>query len=250
MSATLRVDRDKSKATLTLKRPCCLDIAGKHELTRALDELASDETIRALILASEDPRGMLVDVNELVDMTPTRARAFSDSGHRLAQALASLPFPVIAAVDSAALGGGCELVLSCDLAIAGANAKFGQVEAKGGVIPGFGGTWRLARRVGFQRACEMIFTAAVIDAPTAVAYGLVLEAVPSDALLSRCSQLANGIAEVSRASVAEAKRVLVSCWGLPPGAASAIEQSAFASLFGSEEQRGRMTAFLAEEGRT
>ena len=248
MSATLRVDRDRYKATLTLTRPCCIDIAGKHELAQVLDELASDESIRALILTSEDPQGFLVDVRELVDMTKAQARAFSDSGQRLAQALGSLPFPVIAAVDSAALGGGCELVLSCDLAIAGANAQFGQIEANGGVIPGFGGTWRLARRVGFQRACEMIFTAAVIDAPTAVAYGLVLEAVPSADLSSRCQQLAESISKVSRNAVAEAKRVLVSGWGLPPGAASAIEQYAFASLFESDEQHGRMTAFLAERG--
>jgi enoyl-CoA hydratase len=246
MSATLRVDRDKYKATLTLTRPCCIDIAGKHELAHVLNELASDENIRALILTSEDPQGLLVDVRELVDMTKAQARALSESGHRLAQALGSLPFPVIAAVDCAALGGGCEVVLSCDLAIAGANAKFGQIEANGGVIPGFGGTWRLARRVGFQRACEMIFTAAVIDAPTAVAYGLVLEAVPSELLLSRCHQLAESISKVSRNAVAEAKRVLVSGWGLPPVAASAIEQCAFASLFGSKEQHGRMTAFLAE----
>jgi enoyl-CoA hydratase len=246
MSATLRVDRDSYKATLTLTRPYCIDIAGKHELAHVLNELASDENIRALILTSEDPQGFLVDVRELVDMTKAQARAFSDSGHRLAQALGSLPFPVIAAVDSAALGGGCELVLSCDLAIAGANAKFGQIEANGGVIPGFGGTWRLARRAGFQRACEMIFTAAVIDAPTAVAYGLVLEAVPSEALLSRCHELAESISRVGRNAVAEAKRVLVSGWGLPPAAASAIEQIAFASLFGSEEQHGRMKAFLQQ----
>jgi enoyl-CoA hydratase len=249
MSATLRLDRDKIKATLTLMRPCCLDIAGKHELTRALNELASDEKIRALILTSEDPQGMLVDVNELVDMTPTQARAFSDSGHRLAQALASLPFPVIAAVDGSALGGGCELVLSCDLAIAGANAKFGQIEANGGIIPGFGGTWRLARRVGFQRACEMIFTATIVDATTAAAFGLVLETVPSHDLLSRCHQLAESISKVSRNSVMEAKRVLVAGWGLPPSAANSIEQSGFAALFGSEDQRSRMRAFLDQQGK-
>ncbi len=191
---------------------------------------------------------MLVDVGELVDMTAAEALSFSQSGHRLADELAALPFPVIAAVDCAALGGGCELVLSCDFVIAGAKGTFGQIEASGGVIPGFGGCWRLARRVGFQRACEMIFTGAVIDAPTAASYGLVLETCPSEALMSRCHQLAERITKVSRHSVAEAKRVLVSAWGLPPSAANAMEQGAFVSLFGSEDQRARMQEFLAQPG--
>ena len=85
--------------------------------------------------------------------------------------------PAVSAV-SAALGGGCELVLACDLAIAGENASFGQIEALGGVMPAFGGTWRLARKVGYQRALEMMFTGAVVDASTALAYGLILSVAP------------------------------------------------------------------------
>jgi enoyl-CoA hydratase len=249
MGTTFRLDRDANTQTLTLSRAHCLDIAGKHELSLALAELGRDDSIRALILASEHPEGMLVDVGELANMTPAQARAFSQGGHQLADAIAALPVPVIAAVDGAALGGGCELVLSCDLAIAGTKAKLGQIEANGGVIPGFGGSWRLARRVGFQRACEMIFTAEIVDAPTAAAYGLVLEAVASDALMGRCRQLAERIAKTSRSAVAEAKRVLMTGWGLPPSAASAIEQSGFASLFGGDDQRGRMHAFLAEQAK-
>lgn len=249
MSDTFRLERHDSATTFTLVRAHCLDIAGKLELARAVTELASDERIRVLILASEHPQAMLVDVAELVAMTPAEARAFSASGHRLADALAAAPFPVIAAVNGPALGGGCELVLSCDLAIAGSDATFGQIEASGGVIPGFGGTWRLARRVGFQRACQLIFSAAIIDAPTAAAYGLVLEAVPSKDALGRCRQLAEGIARVSRSAVAEAKRVLLGGWGLPPSAASAIEQSSFAGLFGGDDQRHRMRAFLEQQGR-
>jgi enoyl-CoA hydratase len=249
MPQTFEIERNANTVTLTMKRAHCLNIAGKREIARAITELGRDESIRSLILTSEHPEALLVDVAELVDMTPAQARAFSQGGHDLADALGVLPFPVIAGVDGPALGGGCELVMSCDITIAGANAKFGQIEANGGVIPGFGGTWRLARRVGFQRACEMIFTAAIVDAPTAAAYGLVLEAVPSDALMGRCRQLADRISKVSRRSVAEAKRVLVAAWGLPPSSASAIEQSAFASLFGSDDQRGRMRAFLAEQGK-
>jgi enoyl-CoA hydratase len=248
-TTTFRIERDGSTTTLTLMRAHCLDIAGKHELAQAVTELGREESARALILAAGHPEAMLVDVSELVDMTPAQARAFSQGGHLLADALAEAPIPVIAAVDGPALGGGCELVLSCDLAIAGAKANFGQIEANGGVIPGFGGCWRLARRVGFQRACEMIFTAAIVDAKVAAAYGLVLEAVPSEDLIGRCRELAGRIAETSRGSVAAAKRVLLSGWGLPPGAANAIEQSAFASLFGGDDQRTRMRTFLTEQGK-
>jgi enoyl-CoA hydratase len=246
MEQTFRIERDSTTLTLTLIRAHCLDIAGKQQLANALGEIGGGEDARALILTSSHPAGMLVNVAELVNMSPADARAFSQSGHRLADALAALPIPVIAAVDGPALGGGCELVLSCDLAIAGSKAALGQIEANGGVIPGFGGTWRLARRVGFQRACEMIFTGSILDATTAAAYGLVLESVSSADLMGRCRDLAERIAKVSRFSVAEAKRVMYSGWGLPPVAANAVEQSAFASLFGSDDQRLRMRAALEQ----
>ncbi len=163
---------------LTLDRPHAISIAGKHALTETLRHLADRRDVRALILTAGHPQAFLVDVSELADMDAAGARAFSAAGHALAAALESLPFPAIAAVEGPALGGGCELVLACDLAYAGARATFGQIEGMGGVMPGFGGTWRLARRVGFSRALEMMMTAAIIDAPTAKSYGLVLDVAP------------------------------------------------------------------------
>jgi enoyl-CoA hydratase len=214
MEQTFRIDRDNTTLTLTLIRAHCLDIAGKQQLANALGEIGGDENARALILTSSHPAGMLVNVAELVNMSPADARAFSQSGHRLADALAALPMPVIAAVDGPALGGGCELVLSCDLAIAGSKAVLGQIEANGGVIPGFGGTWRLARRVGFQRACEMIFTGSILDATTAAAYGLVLESVSSADLMRRCRDLA----AAAESPDAKAGRAELDKWGTADGA--------------------------------
>jgi enoyl-CoA hydratase len=167
----------------------------------------------------------------------------------LANTLESLPFPVIAAVEGATLGGGCELLLACDLVIAGEQATFGQIEAMGGVMPGFGGTWRLARRVGFQRACEMMFTAAVIDAPTAKAYGLVLDVTAVDGALTAALELTKQIAKTSRASVSAIKRVAHAAWNLEPSQIDALEEATFAKLFGPE-QSARMHAFLKQQSST
>lgn len=213
-----------------------------------VNSMAARKGLRALILAASNPRAWLVDVTELVEMGPDQARDFSHAGHRLADALASLPVPVIAAVDGAALGGGSELVLACDLTLAGTNAEFGQIEAMGGVMPAFGRTWRLARRVGHQRALQMLFTAQVVDAQTAKAIGLVLDVVPSRELLVRAQELAAQIAKVSRQSVAAIKRVVGAGVNLAPSAISSLEEEAFAALFGTDDQRGRMRAFLANQG--
>src|SRR5260370_36669215 len=159
-------------AILTLSHPMSLNSAGKHALTAKAEELAHRNVLRVLSITANAPAAFLVDVSELADMEQPVAAAFSQAGHRLANTLESLPFPVIAAVEGAALGGGCELLLACDLAIAGAEATFGQIEAMGGVMPGFGGTWRLARRVGFQSACQINFPGARVDSPAAHTYGL------------------------------------------------------------------------------
>jgi enoyl-CoA hydratase len=245
---TCKLDREGTTIVATLLRAHCLDVGGKEALLEVFREIGEDEGARAVVLKSEHPAAMLVDVAELVEMRPREARVFSQKGHELANLIASMPIPVIVAVDGPALGGGCELVLSCDIALAGTNAQFGQIEAMGGVIPGFGGTWRLSRRVGFQRACEMIFTGAVVDSQTAAAYGLVLASIPSPDLLTRCLDIAHRIAKASRTSVAEAKRVLNEGWALPPAVAGAIEQNAFAALFGTVDQRQRMKAAAEQEG--
>ena len=234
-------------ATITLKRAHCLDVAGKHALTDAFLALAEQHELRAGILAADHPAAWLVDVAELAEMSPAAARAFSRAGHRLADAIAALPVPVIAAVDGPALGGGCELVLACDLALAGASACFGQIEAMGGVLPAFGGTWRLAERVGRQRAFAMMTTAEVLNPSAAKAAGLILDAVPSANLLVAAYALAERVARASRQSVAAIKRVTRAGVHLPPAAIAALEQETFAGLFGTDDQRQRMQSFLARQ---
>ena len=244
---TLLLTGDDTVAVLTLARAHCLDIAGKHALLDAVNSLSRRVNLRSLVITANDPRAWLVNVAELVDMGPADARAFSRRGHELADALARLPVPVIAAVDAPALGGGCELVLACDITLAGPLACFGQIEALGGVLPAFGGTWRLGRRVGYQRAMRMLFTAEVIDAEVAKAIGLVLDVAPSAELMDRAQALAVQIAKTSGQSVAAIKRVVEAGTHAAPSVISALEEEAFSSLFGTEDQQARMRAFLASQ---
>src|ERR1035438_7085618 len=164
-----------SVVTLTLLRAQCLYMAGKHDLTAACEALSKDADVRAVIIASGHPQALLVDVGELTHMTAADALSYSRAGQHLMKAIEGIPAPVIAAVSGPALGGGCELVLGCDLAVCSEDATFGQIEVNGGVVPAFGGTWRLVRRVGYQRACQLIFTAGIVSAELARDYGLVLD---------------------------------------------------------------------------
>ncbi|MBO0719929.1 MAG: enoyl-CoA hydratase/isomerase family protein [Blastocatellia bacterium] len=241
----LDLTRDGEIAILTLRRPMSIDSAGKRALTDAVARLSMYDIPRTLIITSNHPQAFLVNLGELADMAPVEARAFSAAGHRMAQTLEEAPFPIIAVVEGAALGGGCELMLACDIAVAGELATFGQIEALGGVMPAFGGAWRLARRVGHQRALEMMFTAAVIDADTALAYGLILEVATAGSALLNAIALADRIAKTSAASLTAIKRVSRLGWNLPPAAIDALEEASFPALFGPE-QSARMRAYLEQ----
>jgi enoyl-CoA hydratase len=237
---------DSGVALLTLNRPFCLDIAGKHELSEAMESLQGRNEVRALIIASASQQAFLVNVAELADMRAEDAAAFSAAGHTLAAAIEALQFPVIAAVEGPALGGGCELVAACDLAVAGGGATFGQIEGLGGVMPAFGGCWRLARRVGYQRALEMMFTAAVITAQTAKAYGLVLDTVPAGKAVDAAMALAKRVVPLRAASVAAIKSTALFGRSHAPAEIDALEERQFAALFGNEQSQ-RMHAYLKQQ---
>jgi enoyl-CoA hydratase len=238
--------REGEIGVLTLQRPLSLDSEGKAALTGAIAELNASDWPRVLILNASEPRAFLVDVAELADMKQAEAGQFSAAGHRLAKTIEDAPYPIIAAVEGPALGGGCELILACDLAICGKDATFGQIEALGGVVPGFGGTWRLARRVGYQRTMEMLFTAAIVDADTALSYGIVLDVAPRGKALDRAKAVAERILRTSKESVRAIKKAATLGWNLAPGVADAFEEALFATLFGAE-QSARMRAYLKQQ---
>jgi enoyl-CoA hydratase len=177
-------------------------------------------------------------------MTPLQAHAFADKGRHLCEAIEHSATPYIAAVAGFALGGGCELALACDFIYASARARFGQPEVKLGVIPGFGGTQRLARRVGVAKAKELIFCGEMITAEEALRIRLCDAVTSPDELLARVRETARKIAAAGPLAVAQAKRVIHEGASMTLEHGVALESHAFAELFGSADQREGMAAFL------
>jgi enoyl-CoA hydratase len=248
MSVVL-VERDGDLVTLTLNRPEKLNALSREllaELARAVHELAQDAGVRCAILtgAGEKAFAAGADIAAMSELTPTQAKQFAEAGHRIGHAIEALPFPVIAAVNGFALGGGCELALACDFIYASDKAKLGQPEVNLGVIPGFGGTQRLARRVGEARARELCMTGDTLGAEEALRIGLVNAVVPHAELLPRVREVAKKIASKGPLAVAAVKRVVARGADVPLPTANELEATAFAALFGSHDQREGMKAFL------
>jgi enoyl-CoA hydratase len=242
-------ESDGTIATLTVNRPKALNalnIATLREMIAAVGSLSNDTAVRALIVTGAGEKAFVAgaDIAEMKALTASEALAFSSLGHAAGRALEELPFVTIAAVNGFALGGGCELAMACDLVYASEKARFGQPEVALGVMPGFGGTSRLIRRVGLQRAKELVFTGDTVTAERAVALGLVLQIVPPDQLLQHCRDVATKIATRGPLAIAQAKRVMNEGADLPLAAANALERQGFAALFGSQDQREGMAAFL------
>jgi enoyl-CoA hydratase len=177
-------------------------------------------------------------------MSPAEARAFADRGHEVLARLEQLPVPTLAAVNGFALGGGCELALACDLVYASERARFGLPEVGLGLIPGFGGTQRLPRRIGTMRALELILTGEPCDAARARELGLVLEVLPPERLLPHAREQARKILSRGPLAVAQAKRLVHSGAGLPLASACELERQGFAATLATADAREGMRAFL------
>ncbi len=255
MSVVLREDRGGGIVLLTLNRPEKLNALNAEllsELGSILRELTTTPGVRAVVLtgAGEKAFAAGADILAMQSLSAAQARAFSELGHAAFRTMESAPFAVIGAVNGLALGGGCELALACDFMYASERAKFGQPEVNLGVIPGFGGTQRLARRVGIARARELCFTGALLDASEALRIGLVNRVVPGAELLEHALAVAATIASKGPLAVAQAKRVLQQGEGVPLAIATELETQAFAALFGSDDQREGMQAFVQKRAAT
>jgi enoyl-CoA hydratase len=245
----IRWNVEDGVAVATIDRPKALNALDSRtikELDEIITTVAKDTSIRALVLTGAGEKAFVAgaDVSEMVGLQPIEARCFAEIGQRALGRLECLPVPTIAAVNGFALGGGCELALACDLIYASEKAKFGQPEVNLGIIPGFGGTQRLARRVGLMRAKEMILTGEAIDAAKAKEIGLALEVVPAAELLPLALARAKKIASRPRVAVDHAKRATETGAGLDLATACGIELDAFALTFATEDAHEGMRAFL------
>ncbi len=253
----IRVEADTAGhpgvALVTLDRPRslnALDFALLAELADALERLDRDGRTRAIVLTGAGDRAFAAgaDIAELVDQTPSRLRA---EGHfDTWTRISSIGLPLIAAVRGFALGGGCELAMTCDLIVAGDDARFGQPELRIGVMPGAGGTQRLTRAVGKVRAMEMVLTARMIDAEEAQQAGLVNRVVPAAETVAAALAIADEIAKMPPLAVRAAKRAVLAAAELPLTAGLHTEREAFFDLFATEDQREGMRAFMEKRPAT
>lgn len=251
MSDVLLVTHEGAVCTLTLNRPDKLNALNAEliaALDKALDALHGNADVRCVILtgAGEKAFAAGADIEAMSTMSTVQAKAFADLGHRVGSKLEGLGVPVIAAVNGFALGGGCELALACDFIYASDRAKFGQPEVNLGVIPGFGGTQRLARRVGIGRARELCYTGDIITAEEALRIGLANVVVPGAELLAKAQDTAKKIATKGPLAIAQCKRVIERGIDLPLSAANELEAQAFSALFGSSDQKEGMAAFTGK----
>jgi len=244
----VRLEHEAGIVRLTITRADKLNALDRDVLAQLGAALLEAERVadaRCLILTGDGKAFVAgADIAQMRAMSADEAREFSRLGHRTLDALERLPYPAIAAVNGFALGGGCEIALACDFIHCSEKAKLGQPEVKLGVIPGFGGTQRLARRVGVAKARELVYTGAVVDAAEALRIGLADAVHPPDQLLERVGATAKTIAEMSPVAVRAAKKVIREGEGRTLPDANALEIEAFAGCFTAEDQREGMAAFL------
>jgi enoyl-CoA hydratase len=221
-----------------LEKRNALSRAVLAELGKTFDTLEADPAVRAAVVTGEGKSFAAgADLNEMLGLTPAEAREFARYGRETLDRIERSRVVTVAAVNGHALGGGLELALACDVRVCSRNAKFGQPGLKLGVIPGWGGTDRLARVIGLGRAKAMLFTGEPLDADAALAWGLVNAVYPLDSLMEKAGELAGKIAALGPVALAQVKRQL----GSPGGE---TELDAFAECFASGEAAEGMGAFL------
>jgi len=246
---TLTVEIEGPLALVTIRREKQLNALSSKvmaELRTAVAEVEADASARVGAITGAGDKAFVAgaDIAEMRGLGAADAHAFAGGGLALGAALERSPKIWVAAVNGFALGGGCELALACDFIYASERAKFGQPEVKLGVIPGFGGTQRLARRVGVAKAKELCVTGDLIDAAEALRLGLVDRVVAADALMTTVRDLATRIAGNGPRAVAEAKRVIQLGQSMSLDDALGLERDAFAALFATADQTEGMAAFV------
>ena len=216
-----------------------------EELDKTLDGVDFD-AVRCLILTGAGEKSFVAgaDIGEMSTLTKAEGEAFGKRGNDVFRKIETFPIPVIAAVNGFALGGGCEISMSCDIRICSDNAVFGQPEVGLGITPGFGGTQRLARIVGPGMAKQMIYTARNIKADEALRIGLVNAVYPQEELMAAAEKMASGIAKNAPIAVRNCKKAINDGLEVGMDEALVIEEKLFGDCFETEDQKYGMAFFL------
>lgn len=249
---TLKIDqKEKGVWVLTINRPDSLNALNSQVLTdlsdfvRQLGEMDFD-TVRCLIITGQGEKAFVAgaDIKEMADMSPQQSLAFAERGQSVFQELNILKIPVIAAVNGFALGGGFELALACDFIVCSDNAKFGLPEVSLGLIPGFGGTQRLATAVGLRKARELIYSGEMVTAQDAKTLGIVSDVVPQAELMNAIMKKVNMILTRGPVAIFESKKAINAGYDQPIDEGLKTEAEHFAQLFNTEDTREGLNAFL------
>lgn len=241
-------EQDGFVGVITINRPKALNALNSDvlkELDACLDGI-NLETTRVLILTGAGEKSFVAgaDIGEMSTLTKAEGEAFGKIGNDVFRKLETFPIPVIAAINGFALGGGCEISMSCDIRICSENAVFGQPEVGLGITPGFGGTQRLARIIGVGKAKEMIYAATNIKAEEAYRIGLVNAVYPLEELMPAAKKLAGKIAKNAPIAVRACKKAINEGLDAVMDEAIVIEEKLFGSCFETEDQKEGMKAFL------
>ena len=244
----IKYTEEKEISIITISRPKALNALNSKvldELSQSLDEIDTSKT-RALIITGEGEKSFVAgaDISEMSSLSKKEAQEFSIKGNKVFRKIETFEIPVIAAINGFALGGGCELSLSCDIRLCAENAIFGQPEVGLGITPGFGGTQRLARVVGIGMAKQMIFTGKNIKADEALRIGLVNAIYPQNELINEAIKLALIIAKNSKNAVKLSKKAINEGLQVDIDKGIQIEEKLFGECFENPEQKEGMKKFL------
>ena len=246
--AFVEVTKQGNVGIITMNRPEALNALSSAvfaDLTKALDTVEKDDEIYVVVITGAGRAFVAgADIGEMATMNVEEGLAFSELGNNLMMRVDLFSKPTIAAVNGFALGGGCELALAADIRIASEKAKFGQPEVGLGIIPGFGGTQRMARIIGTGAAMELIYTADTIDAQRALEIGMVQHVVPAEELMDFALAMANKIASKAQVAIRTSKMAIRRGIDCDISTAATYEALAFATCFATEDQKDAMKAFV------
>ena len=248
MYENIKFEVNEGLGTVTINRPKAMNALNMDVLTELFDvftKIECDDEVKAVIVTGEGKAFVAgADIAQMHQLDPIGGRKMMMMGHKVMNLIENIEKPVIAAVNGFALGGGCELAMACDIRIASEKAKFGQPEVGLGIIPGFGGTQRLARLVGKGMAKYLILSAEMINAEEAYRIGLCEKIAAPEDLIAEAEKLAKTIASKAPIAVGTAKTAINNGYDMDMKSASKFEIETFTAAFSSEDKTEGMAAFL------